>query len=218
MQCIKDTIKNINIVIGCDIGCEYCYARMNNRRFHTTDDFNVPEFYERKLKMLDSTRVKAYFLTGQSDLSGWKDEWIEKVFARICENPDKSYVLLTKRPEKLHLENVPDNAWIGVTVTSSCEKKRLDDLRSNVKAKHYQASFEPLFDDLGEMNLEGVDWIIVGTETGSRKGKSVSKREWVLNICRQAKEHNIPVFMKEDLFGIFGDDEMIQEFPREFLD
>ena len=40
MQCIKDSIKNINIVIGCDIGCTYCYARMNNARFHTTDDFN----------------------------------------------------------------------------------------------------------------------------------------------------------------------------------
>ena len=50
IKCIKDTIKNINIVIGCNIGCAYCYARINNNRFHTIDDFNNPEFFENKLK------------------------------------------------------------------------------------------------------------------------------------------------------------------------
>lgn len=67
MQCIKDTIKNINIVIGCNIGCSYCYARMNNNRFHTIDDFNKPVFFENKLKMLNNKRHTAYLLTGQSD-------------------------------------------------------------------------------------------------------------------------------------------------------
>lgn len=59
MQCIKDTIKNINIVIGCNIECSYCYARMNNNRFHTIDDFNKPVFFENKLKMLDNKRHTA---------------------------------------------------------------------------------------------------------------------------------------------------------------
>ena len=44
MQCIKDSIKNINIVIGCNIGCSYCYVKMNNNRFHTIDNFNNPVF------------------------------------------------------------------------------------------------------------------------------------------------------------------------------
>ena len=68
MQCIKDSIKNINIVIGCDIGCSYCYARMNNNRFHTIDNFNNPVFFESKLKMLDNKKYGTYLLTGQSGM------------------------------------------------------------------------------------------------------------------------------------------------------
>ena len=49
-----------------------------------------------------------------------------------------------------------------------------------------------------------------------RKNKGISKREWVFNIYNQAKSNNIPVFMKEDLLGILDENEMIQEFPKEF--
>ena len=66
-------------MIICNIGCSYCYARMNNNRFHTIDDFNKPVFFENKLKMLDNKRHTAYLLTGQSDLSGWNEEWSFKL-------------------------------------------------------------------------------------------------------------------------------------------
>jgi DNA repair photolyase len=121
IKCIKDTIKNINIVIGCSIGCAYCYARINNNRFHTIDDFNNPEFFENKLKILDNKRHKAYLLTGQSDLSGWNNDWLEKVFEKINNNIDTQYLFLTKRPENINLKETPDNGWFGVTVTSSKE-------------------------------------------------------------------------------------------------
>ncbi len=216
MQYIKDSIKNINIVIGCDIGCLYCYARMNNNRFHTIEDFNNPIFFENKLKMLDNKKYKAYLLTGQSDLSGWEDEWLVKVFNKMSENSKTQYIFLTKRPDKIKLDVTPDNGWFGVTVTSSKEKFKIDDLRNNIKAKHYHITFEPMFDDIGKLDLTNISWIVIGTETGNRKNKSVSKKEWVYNIYNQAKEKNIPVFMKEDLLGILKEDEMIQEFPKEF--
>jgi protein gp37 len=117
----------------------------------------------------------------------------------------------------LKLDDVPDNAWFGVTVTSSKEKWRIDELRKNVKAKHYQVSFEPMFDDVGELDLTDIEWVVVGTETGNRRNKGVSKSEWVYNILRQAKDRNIPVFMKETLYPILPEEEMIQEFPGTFL-
>jgi uncharacterized Fe-S cluster-containing radical SAM superfamily protein len=50
--CIKDQIQNMNIVIGCKVGCTYCYARNNVKRWHMIDDFSDPEFFPGKLRML----------------------------------------------------------------------------------------------------------------------------------------------------------------------
>lgn len=217
MYCIKDKIKNINLVVGCEIGCSYCYARNNCKRFRTIPDFNIPTFFDSKLRLLDNKKYSAYLLTGQSDLSGWKDEWIKRTFEKIEHNPKTQYIFLTKRPERLNIQAAPDNAWFGVTITTAKEKVRIKQLFENVKANHYHLTFEPLFEDVGKIDLENIDWIVVGTETGNRKGKSIAKREWVLNIVNQAKIKNIPVFMKEDLICTFNEDEFIQEMPKSFL-
>ena len=105
----------------------------------------------------------------------------------------------------------------GVTVTRSSEKKRLEDLKRNIKAKHYHVTFEPIFDEIGEIDFAGIDWVVIGTETGHRKGKVDSRLEWVLHIADQAKAQGIPVFMKEDLLLIMGEERMIQELPEQFI-
>ena len=216
--CIKDQIQNMNLVIGCTIGCSYCYARNNVRSFHMTEDFSRPEYFPGKLRLIDRKRPQNLLLTGMSDFSDWKPEWREEVFARIAQNPQHQYIFLTKRPEKIRFSTELDNVWFGVTVTSAKEKGRIQAMRENIRGKHYQVSFEPMFDDIGEVNFTGIEWIVVGTETGRRKGKSVSKPEWVWNLTNQAHSCGMPVFMKEDLLPVMGEEQMVQELPRVFYD
>ena len=123
----------MNIVIGCTVGCPYCYARNNVKRWHMIDDFADPAFFPSKLKMMEKKRPQNFLLTGMSDLSGWKLEWRDEVFAKIHENPQHQFLFLTKRPDLLDLNTDLENAWFGVTVTRKAELWRIDALRKNVK-------------------------------------------------------------------------------------
>ena len=214
--CIKDLIQNMNLVIGCSVGCPYCYARNNVRRFHTIPDFSQPEFFPDKMKRMAGACPRNFLLTGMSDLSGWQPEWLEEVFAGIRRNPQHQFLFLTKRPDLLKISTDLDNAWFGVTVTRKSELWRLDALRDNVKARHYHATFEPLFDDPGSVDLSRIDWIVVGTMTGAQSRKVHTEPGWAYSLTGQAHNHHIPVFWKEDLVPIMGEEQMVQELPEAF--
>ncbi len=215
-RCIKELIQNLNLIIGCDIGCNYCYARGLTNRYHITEDFSVPEYYPEKLRIMARKKPRNLFLTGMSDFAGWDEKWRDEIFSHIEKNPHNQYIFLTKRPERLNFSTDPENVWIGVTVTSSKEKDRIRQLRENCRCRHYHVTFEPMFDDVGELDLKGIDWIVIGTETGCRKNKAVTDPAWAYSIVRQAEKYHVPVFMKEDLISIMGDENMIQQLPREF--
>lgn len=214
--CIKDQIQNLNIVIGCTVGCEYCYARSNVRRWQMIDDFAKPEFFFGKLRLMDKQRPQNFLLTGMSDLSGWKPEWLDEVFDRIRQNPQHQFLFLTKRPDLLDIETDLDNAWFGVTVTRQSEMWRIDALRKNVRAKHYHVTFEPLFDDPGTVDFTDIGWIVVGTMTGAQSRKVHTEPAWAYSLTEQAHAFGIPVFWKEDLIPIMGEENMLQELPSEF--
>ena len=194
--CIKDKIQNMNLVIGCTVGCDYCYARNNVRRWHMIEDFSRP--------------------TGMSDLAGWRPEWRNEVFSRIRENPRHQFLFLTKRPDLLDIDTDLDNAWFGVTVTRRAELWRIAALRRNVRAKHYHVTFEPLFDDPGEVALDGIDWVVVGTMTGAQSRRVRTEPAWAYSLTEQAHARGIPVFWKEDLVPIMGEENMIQQMPEAF--
>lgn len=168
---IKKYIRNLDPVTGCTVGCSYCYARINNQRFPVTDDFSVPEFVERRLKRISTKKPNVYLMTSASDFSVWKDEWRNTVFECMQKNIHHTYLFLTKRPGQIKFSTDMKNVWLGVTVTKSEEKERINLMRRNMKAQHYFIAFEPLHEDIGKLDLDGIEWIVIGTETGKEKEK-----------------------------------------------
>ena len=89
---------------------------------------------------------------------------------------------------------IPQNVWLGTTVESQRVKHRIDLVR-DLEAKVKWLSCEPLISDLGELDLSGIDWVIVGGESGPKC--RVCKKEWVVEIQKKCEEKNIPFFFKQ---------------------
>ena len=214
---IKSKIKNLSAVIGCKIGCRYCYAKAVAKRFHLTDDFSKPVADLHKLERIKKPGI--YFLTGMSDPYIWEKEWLDKSFDLLKQNPRTVGIYLTKAPNKMNLDNVPDNAWMGVTVTCKNDLWRIKSLKENIKCKNYHITFEPLFEDLGDIDLSGIRWIVIGTETGNCKGKIDTKKQWVNDLVKVARRYGCKIFYKEELARkIMIGETIIQELTREMED
>ena len=180
----------------------------------------APTFHRYKLdEPLHRKKPRTIFVCSMADLFGeWvPDEWIAEVF-RACEAaPQHRYLFLTKNPARLcRMESAGilpchDNWWFGSTLDNKNAKR----FQGGIKY-HTFTSIEPLTEHMHvELGSFGSDeWVIVGAETGNRKGKIAPKREWVENIVEAAQITGMKVFMKESLRDLMGED-FRQEFPWE---
>lgn len=175
------------------------------------------------------TKPRNIFVCSMADLFGeWvPDEWIGEVFDACCEAPQHRYMFLTKAPENYikyedrHPLMVPDgeNFWYGTSVTSEKDSDRIYDLLNwhSYNGANTFVSVEPLLDRLWQntrQHIAETQWVIIGAETGRRKDRITPEREWVEHIANMCAQYNTPVFMKESLREIIGDD-FRQEFPWE---
>lgn len=148
------------------------------------------------------------FVCSMSDLfhSDVPSTFIDKVMEVIRNTPQHRYQILTKRASRMYeyfQENsIPENVWLGVTVDVAKEKERIEYLRKTPEAAIKFLSCEPLLDELGELNLDGIDWIIVGGESGSKARPM--KEEWVLSIKEQVEQQKKVFFFKQ--WGTWGSD------------
>lgn len=206
---IEWTKSTWNPVTGCtkiSPGCKNCYAERIAKRLFAMGQANYvngfkPTIHEHALKLpLKWKKPQTIFVNSMSDLfhKDVPEEFILKVFNVMNNAPWHTFQILTKRAERL--AKVSDrlvwgkNIWMGVSVENADYIYRIDNLRKT-KAKVKFISFEPLIDKIEMVNLQGVDWVIVGGESGP-KARHMSP-EWVTNLRDQCLVQKVPFFFKQ---------------------
>lgn len=206
---IEWTESTWNPVTGCtkiSSGCQHCYAEKMAIRLKAMGQPNYVNgfkitMHEQMLELpLTWKKPQIIFVNSMSDLfhEDISMEFILKVFDTMQKAHWHTFQILTKRAERLEelssLLPWANNIWMGVTVESSQYLSRIDNLR-NTGAKTRFISFEPLISSITDLNLTGIDWAIVGGESGP--GARPLKEEWVLEIREKCFEHDVPFFFKQ---------------------
>jgi protein gp37 len=217
MSKIEWTEQTWNPVTGCtkiSPGCKHCYAETMARRLKAMGaggyqrGFKLTLQPERLDQPLERKKPTVWFVNSMSDLfhDGVTDAYIDQVLDVIQRTPQHTYQILTKRADRLpaffETRPVPENVWLGVSVEDrKYGKPRIDHLR-RVQAKIRFLSIEPLLQDLGEVDLSGIHWVIVGGESGSKARPM--KPEWARSIQQQCEAAGVAYFFKQ--WGTWGAD------------
>lgn len=215
---IEWTESTWNPVVGCtklSAGCKHCYAETMARRLQA---MGAPGYEQgfRKVRTLPNrldeplkrSKPTVYFVNSMSDLFHTQvpESFIDRVFDVMCRCPQHTFQVLTKRAERLlnyaFERRIPKHIWLGVSVENKRHGvPRIDFLRQVPAAIRF-LSVEPLLEDIGELDLTGIHWVIVGGESGA--GARPMKRVWVRNVRRQCEEQDVPFFFKQ--WGAFNAD------------
>lgn len=211
---IEWTDATWNPVRGCtkiSPGCKHCYAETFAERFRGVaghpyeQGFDLRLIPEKLAEPLKWATPKRIFVNSMSDLfhESVPDSYIEQV-ARVMTMADwHTYQVLTKRADRLRdlLNSKLSRAvklphiWWGVSVEDRKHGLPRIDLLRQANAAVRFLSIEPLLEDLGPFSLDGIDWVIVGGESGS--GARPMEKEWVHAIRQQCKAVNVPFFFKQ---------------------
>jgi len=206
---IEWTGNTWNPVTGCtqiSDGCQNCYAKKMAERLRLMGckkyekGFQVALHEECLSEPFKWKNPSMVFVNSMSDLfhEDVPIDFIKLIFNVMKNNSQHIFQLLTKRPERLakiaeQLEWTP-NIWQGVTVENQKFVKRIDLLRS-IPSQTKFISFEPLLSDVGVIDLSGIDWAIVGGESGPRSRPI--ELNWILNIKDQCERQEVLFYFKQ---------------------
>lgn len=201
---IEWTEMTWNPVTGCtkvSQGCKHCYAERLAERFWGERPFTDVRVHEDRLEQPRRwKRGRTVFVNSMSDLFHEEvpTSYIARVFDVMQDCPQHTFQVLTKRAERLtelaYRLPWPSNVWMGVSVEDGRVVTRIDRLR-NVPAAVRFLSLEPLIGPLNRLALGGIDWVIVGGESGP--GARPMREAWVDSIFEQCRRARVPFFFKQ---------------------
>lgn len=203
---------------GCDkvsVGCDNCYALALSRRlkamgaakYQNDGDprtsgpgFGVTVHWDALTTPYSWKQPRLVFVNSMSDLLHARVPmaFVKEVLRVIADTPQHTYQMLTKRSSRLRkvAEQLdwPDNLWVGVSVEDAGATSRIDDLRQVPAAVRF-LSCEPLLGSLGGIDLDGIDWVIAGGESGPRHRPMEAR--WVTDLRDACTEAEVPFFFKQ---------------------
>lgn len=212
---IEWTESTWNPTTGCtkvSSGCKNCYAEKMTKRLKL---MRVKKYkkgwkfvqHENELDLpLTWKKPKKIFVNSMSDLFHEQStmEFIGKCFFTMIKADWHNYQILTKRPDKMaKFSNlfsryfgftIPNFIWMGVSVENNDVTWRIKELKK-VKCSIRFISFEPLLEKINKVDLKGIDWAIIGGESGHNY-RPVEK-EWIQSLIKQCQKQNVKVFFKQ---------------------
>lgn len=214
---IEWTEQTWNPTVGCtkiSAGCKHCYAETMAKRLKAMgtpgyeNGFALQLLPQRLQDPLKRKKPTIYFVNSMSDLFHERipDAYIDQVLDVIGQTPHHTYQVLTKRAARMarYFRNraAPRNAWLGVSVENQKHgAPRIEHLR-RVPAHIRFLSVEPLLEDVGNLNLAGIHWVIVGGESGPKARPM--RQEWADSVRLQCEAQQVAFFFKQ--WGGWGAD------------
>ena len=207
---ISWTDETLNLLTGCtkvSDGCVNCYAEVTCNRMTHNPNPKVAHKFRNGFKLTEHPQYlndpilrgksKRIFMNSLSDTfhKDVSDGFLGAMFQMIAEHPQHIFQVLTKRPEGFsRIQTWPANVWLGVTVESSKYLQRIDVLKTQTPTVKF-VSFEPLLGPISADAIRGLDWVVVGGESG-HKARPMNL-EWAREIQGACKGYNVPFFFKQ---------------------
>lgn len=229
---IRWTDKTHNAVHGCSKtseGCKNCYAERVSHKFNHTDDPWTVQNAESNITL------KPHFLDDRLDKPAWvfvnsmsdmyhelvPDDFIQDYYDLCRDMSDTAFQILTKHGADTNREipHPPDNVMVGVSVESPRRRYRLDWLRDQPAVTKF-VSFEPLVEEIDTVDLTGIDWAIIGGESGPDYRPMAV--EWARSLIHECWQQDVAVFFKQhsdyrtetrQTIEMDGEERRIEEFP-----